>query len=131
MLAPESSMDRAVALAGSHSTDAATLLLFLFRPQAALRHGCLCLTVSALLSPAELERLHEQHTSGLAAAVAAAVTKAQAASGAAASAHKLLVSCTCPVGALYLFSSGCVPASHAAAALVPGTAPDSSAVLWQ
>ncbi|PRW61318.1 squamosa promoter binding [Chlorella sorokiniana] len=59
--------------------------------QATLRHGCLCLTVTALLSPAELERMQNKHPSGFAASVAAAVAKAQAASGAPDSACKLLV----------------------------------------
>lgn len=60
--------------------------------QATLRHGCLCLTITALLSPAELQQLHSSHPSGLAASVAAAVAKAQAASGAPAPPLKLLVS---------------------------------------
>lgn len=59
--------------------------------QASLRHGCLCLTVSALLSPVELERLQREHPSGLAASVAGAVAKAQAASGTPDDARKLLV----------------------------------------
>lgn len=59
--------------------------------QASLRHGCLCLTVSALLSPVELERLQREHPSGLAASVAGAVAKAKAASGTPDDARKLLV----------------------------------------
>lgn len=54
-----------------------------------MRPGCVCLTVTALLSAAELERLEGAHPSRLAAAVAAAV--AQAASSATPSGRKLLV----------------------------------------